>query len=142
MLFRRRRRQALGWRSSRLPDERRLPETQTLRKPACRAPPITLWLASYTPLVPTKGGCSATSLAACLICFCTPRSPLRCAVPVPASLPACLRLIRAASTATPTKPAASNFLQQQAKFDDFIDIFNNQRPHEALGMKCPAEVYQ
>ena len=41
-----------------------------------------------------------------------------------------------------TKPAASNFLQQQAKFDDFIDIFNNQRPHEALGMKCPAEVYQ
>jgi putative transposase len=41
-----------------------------------------------------------------------------------------------------TKPAASNFLQQQAKFDDFIDIFNNQRPHEALGMNCPAEVYQ
>ena len=41
-----------------------------------------------------------------------------------------------------TKPAASNFLQQQAKFDDFIAIFNNQRPHEALGMKCPAEVYQ
>ena len=41
-----------------------------------------------------------------------------------------------------TKPAASNFLQQQAKFDDFIDIFNNQRPHEALDMKCPAEVYQ
>src|SRR5215472_7804692 len=31
-----------------------------------------------------------------------------------------------------TKPAAANFLQQQAKFDDFIDIFNNQRPHEAL----------
>jgi hypothetical protein len=24
----------------------------------------------------------------------------------------------------------------------FGDIFNNQRPHEALGMKCPAEVYQ
>jgi putative transposase len=41
-----------------------------------------------------------------------------------------------------TKPAGSNFLQQQAKFDDFIDIFNNQRPHEALGIKCPAEIYQ
>src|SRR5713101_2819299 len=41
-----------------------------------------------------------------------------------------------------TKPAASNFLQQQARFDKFIDIFNNERPHEALDMKCPAEVYQ
>jgi putative transposase len=41
-----------------------------------------------------------------------------------------------------TKPAGSNFLQQQAKFDDFIEIFNKERPHEALDMKCPAEVYQ
>jgi putative transposase len=43
-----------------------------------------------------------------------------------------------------TKPAARNFLQQQARFDDFIDIFNfnQQRPHEVLDMKCPAEVYQ
>jgi Integrase core domain len=41
-----------------------------------------------------------------------------------------------------TKPAAASFLQQQAKFDDFIDIFNHQSPHEALDMKCPAEVYQ
>ncbi len=41
-----------------------------------------------------------------------------------------------------TKPAGLNFLQQQARFDDFIEIFNNQRPHEALDMKCPAEVYQ
>jgi len=41
-----------------------------------------------------------------------------------------------------TKPAAANFLQQQARFDKFIEIFNNERPHEALGMKCPAEVYQ
>jgi len=40
-----------------------------------------------------------------------------------------------------TKPAAANFLQQQARFDKFIDIFNNERPHEALDMKCPAEVY-
>jgi len=41
-----------------------------------------------------------------------------------------------------TKPAALNFLQQQARFDDFIEIFNPERPHEALAMKCPAEVYQ
>jgi putative transposase len=41
-----------------------------------------------------------------------------------------------------TKPAAANFLQQQARFDDFLEVFNQQRPHEALGMKCPAEVYQ
>jgi len=36
-----------------------------------------------------------------------------------------------------TRPAAANFLQQQAKFDAFIDEFNSERPHEALGMKCP-----
>jgi putative transposase len=41
-----------------------------------------------------------------------------------------------------TKPAAANFLQQQARFDDFVEIFNHERPHEALDMKCPAEVYQ
>ena len=41
-----------------------------------------------------------------------------------------------------TKPAAANFLQQQARFDSFIEVFNNERPHEALDMKCPAEIYQ
>src|SRR5439155_6584766 len=41
-----------------------------------------------------------------------------------------------------TQPAARNFLQQQARFDDFVEIFNQERPHEALEMKCPAEVYQ
>jgi hypothetical protein len=41
-----------------------------------------------------------------------------------------------------TKPAAGNFLQQPARFDDFIEVFNHQRPHEALDMLCPAEVYQ
>jgi putative transposase len=41
-----------------------------------------------------------------------------------------------------TKPAVRNFLQQQARFDKFIEVFNNERPHEALDMKCPAEVYQ
>jgi putative transposase len=41
-----------------------------------------------------------------------------------------------------TKPAAQNFLQQQARFDDFIDGYNHQRPHQALGMKYPAELYR
>jgi transposase InsO family protein len=34
-----------------------------------------------------------------------------------------------------TKPPSRNFLQQQARFDDFINIFNQERPHEALDMK-------
>ena len=40
-----------------------------------------------------------------------------------------------------TKPAGNNFLQQQAKFDDFIDCDNNERPHQALNMRYPAERY-
>jgi transposase InsO family protein len=39
------------------------------------------------------------------------------------------------------RPPGSNSLQQQAKFDDFVHEFNRERQHEALGMKCPAEVY-
>ncbi len=34
-----------------------------------------------------------------------------------------------------------NSLQQQARFDAFRQEFNTERPHEALAMKCPAEVY-
>jgi putative transposase len=41
-----------------------------------------------------------------------------------------------------TKPAARNLLQQQARFDDFIDCYNNERPHQALEMRYPAELYQ
>jgi putative transposase len=41
-----------------------------------------------------------------------------------------------------TKPAARNFLQQQARFDKFIEVFNNDRPHQALDMKCRAEIYR
>ena len=40
-----------------------------------------------------------------------------------------------------TKPAAANVLQQQARFDDFIDRYNQERPHQALGMKVPADLY-
>jgi len=40
-----------------------------------------------------------------------------------------------------TRPPGMNLLQQQARFDDFLEEFNTERPHEALAMKCPAEVY-
>ena len=41
-----------------------------------------------------------------------------------------------------TKPAAKNFLQQQARLDAFQLTFNEERPHQALGMHCPAELYR
>ena len=37
-----------------------------------------------------------------------------------------------------TKPAAANVLQQQARFDAFVEQYNQERPHQALGMKAPA----
>lgn len=40
-----------------------------------------------------------------------------------------------------TRPAGANVLQQQAKFDAFVEEFNVERPHEALDMQCPAQVY-
>ena len=40
-----------------------------------------------------------------------------------------------------TKPRAANVLQQQARFDAFIERYNQERPHQALGMKVPAEIY-
>src|SRR3981189_1439370 len=40
-----------------------------------------------------------------------------------------------------TRPPGSNSLQQQDRFDAFVHEFNAERPHEALGMKCPAQLY-
>jgi putative transposase len=40
-----------------------------------------------------------------------------------------------------TKPAAANALQQQARFDTFVEQYNHERPHQALGMKVPADLY-
>lgn len=40
-----------------------------------------------------------------------------------------------------TRPPGMNILQQQATFDGFIQEFNDERPHEALAMKCPADLY-
>jgi len=39
------------------------------------------------------------------------------------------------------RPARGNLLQQQERFDAFMEEFNRERPHEALDMKRPAEVY-
>ena len=41
-----------------------------------------------------------------------------------------------------TKPAAGNFLKQQGKFDDFIDCYNNERPHQGIDMKVPGDLYR
>jgi transposase InsO family protein len=40
-----------------------------------------------------------------------------------------------------TRPPGGNSLQQQSRFDAFMHEFNSERPHEALAMKCPAELY-
>ena len=39
-----------------------------------------------------------------------------------------------------TKPAAANVLQQ-ARFDLVVARYNRERPHQALGMKVPADLY-
>ncbi|MFC3228665.1 integrase core domain-containing protein [Marinibaculum pumilum] len=41
-----------------------------------------------------------------------------------------------------TRPPGRNALQQQARFDTFVREFNEERPHEALDMRCPAELYR
>jgi transposase InsO family protein len=40
-----------------------------------------------------------------------------------------------------TRPPGANSLQQQARFDEFVREFNTERPHEALAMKTPTELY-
>lgn len=41
-----------------------------------------------------------------------------------------------------TRPPAFNFLGQQEKFFEFMRSYNFERPHQALAMKCPGELYQ
>lgn len=40
-----------------------------------------------------------------------------------------------------TRPPGMNALQQQDRFDKFVNEFNTERPHEALNMKTPEDVY-
>lgn len=41
-----------------------------------------------------------------------------------------------------TKPISYNEKLQQKQFDDFLYEYNHERSHEALGRKCPNEIYQ
>ena len=51
------------------------------------------------------------------------------------------RMHRSLKEATAMPPAANLRLQQRA-FDEFQEEYNQQRPHEGLEMKTPAEFYQ
>lgn len=50
------------------------------------------------------------------------------------------RMHRTLKQAT-ARPPAANALQQQERFEAFAEEFNAERPHEALGMRVPANVY-
>lgn len=41
-----------------------------------------------------------------------------------------------------TRPAGQNLLEQQERFDRFMQVYNEERPHEALGMRRPADSYR
>jgi len=41
-----------------------------------------------------------------------------------------------------TNKTIANLLQQQERFDDFRKEFNFERPHQAIEMKCPGDVYK
>jgi transposase InsO family protein len=41
-----------------------------------------------------------------------------------------------------TRPAGATLLQQQERFDEFVEEFNRVRPHEALGQQRPGDIYQ
>jgi transposase InsO family protein len=40
-----------------------------------------------------------------------------------------------------TKPASFNFLQQQDRFDNFVRVYNNERPHQSLNGQYPGDLY-
>jgi hypothetical protein len=60
------------------------------------------------------------------------------ASPSSASSPATRSRTAAANTCTSTRPPGFNTLQQQERFDAFVQEFDAERPHEALDMKRPA----
>jgi putative transposase len=51
------------------------------------------------------------------------------------------RMHRTLKAAT-AQPPQANLRQQQKAFDEFQREYNEERPHEALGQRTPAEVYQ
>jgi putative transposase len=50
------------------------------------------------------------------------------------------RMHRTLKEAT-AKPASKNLAEQQKSFRKFMEEYNHQRPHQALGGQCPADVY-
>ena len=40
-----------------------------------------------------------------------------------------------------TRPTAANSLQQQARFDAVRARYNDERPHQALQMRVPRDLY-
>lgn len=50
------------------------------------------------------------------------------------------RMHRTLKEAT-TKPSKNNLAQQQKRFNEFIQEYNEERSHEALDKKCPADIY-
>jgi transposase InsO family protein len=42
---------------------------------------------------------------------------------------------------TVTKPPGKNLFHQQELLDSFMTVFNEERPHEGLKMKCPSDLY-
>jgi putative transposase len=40
-----------------------------------------------------------------------------------------------------TRPPGANLLQQQERFDRFAEVYNEERPHEALGLRPPRVLY-
>ena len=51
------------------------------------------------------------------------------------------RVHRTLNQETATPPAAS-LAAQQERFDAFRAVYNNERPHEALGQQTPALLYE
>jgi Integrase core domain len=41
-----------------------------------------------------------------------------------------------------TGPVLNDFAQVQARFDQWRQVYNHERPHQALGMAVPASRYQ
>jgi len=41
-----------------------------------------------------------------------------------------------------TRPAATTMLQQQERFDRFVELYNQERPHEALGQVPPVRYFR
>jgi putative transposase len=44
--------------------------------------------------------------------------------------------------AATSRPPSQSFARQQGRFDEFVHTYNHERPHEAIDMKRPAQLYR